>query len=229
MSQALQALIFDFDGTLAELNIDFSRMRKGVRALQEAFLPDFSLPEDGWPILEKVEEIRDILQKMQPGLGLEFASRCRLLITALEMDAARQGKLFPYSLEILRWLTAQGLVTAIVTRNCSAAVRQVLPDVHARCGVFLAREDVPKAKPHPSHVQAALDTLKVPAERCLLVGDHFLDIQAARDCKVASAAVATGRLGLQELRKVGPDYCARDLPELMRRLQEKGVLSRLGI
>jgi phosphoglycolate phosphatase len=224
MSKALQALIFDFDGTLAELNLDFTRMRKGIKALQEAFLPEMEMPEGSWPVLEKVEEIRDLLEERQSGLGLEFASRCRLLIIALEMDAANLGRLFPYSLRILETLTNRGLKTAIVTRNCTAAVKMLLPDIEKRCGVFLAREDVPQAKPHPGHIQAALEGLGCKAECSLLVGDHVLDIQAARACGTKSAAVATGRLGLGELGMADPDYLASDLPALMQSLQDMGLL-----
>ncbi|MFW6315169.1 MAG: HAD family hydrolase [Desulfohalobiaceae bacterium] len=229
MPEDLQALIFDFDGTLAELRLDFSRMRKGVLALQEAFLPQASLSEDSWPVLEKVQEIRDMLEQSQPGLGLEFASRCRLFITALEMDAAGKGRLFPYSLSILEGLQNMGLLTGIVTRNCSAAVRTVFPEVQDRCRVFLAREDVPNPKPHPDHLQAALQRLGVRSGACLMVGDHILDIQTAKACGAKSAVVATGSLGLQELLQAEPDYWAQDLPGLIQGLQKQGLLPAAGV
>lgn len=224
MHSTLQGLIFDFDGTLAELNLDFSQVRQGIKALQEEFLPEHVLPKTNWPILEKVDELSAILGRDQPWLGAEFATRCRLLITACEMEAAYKGQLFPYSLDVLDTLRSNGMSTGIITRNCSAAVRLVLPDVQSRCHVFLAREDVFRPKPHPSHVRAVLEKLDLPPEKCLLIGDHVLDIQAARASGIRSAAVATGRLSLQELQQESPDFLNRDLPELIHALYNQGHL-----
>ncbi len=224
MHNTLQGLIFDFDGTLAELNLDFSNLRQGIKALQEAFLPEHALPETSWPILEKVDELSAILGGNQPWLGAEFATKCRLLITACEMEAAHKGQLFPYSLNVLDILRSNGMWTGIITRNCSAAVRLVLPDVQSRCHIFLAREDVFRPKPHPAHVKAVLENLDLPPEKCLLIGDHVLDIQAARASGVRSAAVATGRLSLEELQQESPDFLNRDLLELMHALYIQGYL-----
>jgi phosphoglycolate phosphatase len=48
---AYAALVFDFDGTLAELTIDFDQLRNKIAALAECFLEERPAP-DGQPVLE---------------------------------------------------------------------------------------------------------------------------------------------------------------------------------
>ncbi len=221
----LKALIFDFDGTLAELHIDFSKIRRGITALGAAFDADSNVwNNEQWPILEKVQELSADLEKKQPGKGAEFASRCRLLVTAHEMDAAEKGKLFHYSAPVLHGLRKAGLKTAIITRNCTAAVKRVLPRPEQVCHVLLARDDVSYPKPHPDHVLRALHGLSIKPEQGILIGDHALDIQAAKAVGLYSAAVSTGNQSLQELREHKPDFSAGDLLDLMQQLYVAGCL-----
>lgn len=72
----IEAIIFDFDGTLAELTIDFDEMKKRLKALGSAFL--HPLPEKDVPALEWVDFIADCLSEENPDLGKEFHTRCRL-------------------------------------------------------------------------------------------------------------------------------------------------------
>jgi hypothetical protein len=57
-----EAVIFDFDGTLVHLNIDFSVMRQGV----EMFLGEYGIEPDGLKvllILEMIDEATKLIQK----------------------------------------------------------------------------------------------------------------------------------------------------------------------
>ena len=222
-SERLQAVVFDFDGTLAELHIDFDRMRRSIVALAEVFLGEAPHP-DGQPILEWLDILSGEIGEFDPDLGREFHTRARLTITAMELDAARKGRVFPFAADVLGELRRGGVKTAVITRNCTAAVRGVFPDVKAHCDVFLARDDVPRVKPDPVHLLTALEHLGVGREQVLMVGDHPIDISTARRAGTLSAAVASGRLSREELAAASPDYLAGDCRELLDMLRANGLV-----
>lgn len=223
--ERIEALVFDFDGTLAELTLDFALMRRRVSALVQGLLEeeDLSCPP-GTPALEWLDQMAEDIRGEDPDLALEMASRGRLVITAMEMDAARDGRLFPFTRELLADLAARGLKLGVVTRNCTAAVRAVFPDLARYCPVVLAREDVARVKPHPDHLTAALARLKAAPARALMIGDHPLDIEAARRAGTLSAGVASGAADLARLSEAGPDFVARDCRELAELLAARGLL-----
>ncbi|MBG0777373.1 MAG: HAD family hydrolase [Desulfovibrionaceae bacterium] len=238
----LAALIFDFDGTLAELTIDFADMRARARAIAADF---FAAPPepDGLPVLEWTAALAERLRSGgddrsggnarsggddRSGDGESAAKELTLrigdMIVDMEVEAAGRGRLFPATRPMLAELARRGVAAAIVTRNCRAAVRTVFPDADRVCGCVLAREDVPRVKPHPDHVLAALARVGADPGRALMVGDHPMDVAAGRNAGTRTAAVASGRLSQDELRAAKPDFVARDCAELMERLLAAGWL-----
>ena len=226
-----RAIVFDFDGTLAELTIDFALMKRKVVALACA-LTDAEEPPDAGesiadlPVLELVEALGRALDARSPALGLEYRSRARLAIVAQEMDAARCGVLLPVVRPMLADLRARGVGTGVITRNCSAAVRAVFPDIAAHTDVFLAREAVPDPKPHPDHLHRALGLLGAVPDRVLLVGDHPMDAACARSAGAHAAGVLTGSGTAEALAEAGCDPVAEDCGVLLAVLDAAGLLPR---
>lgn len=221
-----QALLFDFDGTLSHLTIDFALMRRKIAALAEAFLGEAPDVEEGrgLPVLEWLDELAAEVRGFDPAMGLEFHCRGRLVIQATELDAAREAELFAFTRPMLARLRAGGVKTGILTRNSTAAVKVVFPDVEKACDVFMPREDAPRVKPHPDHALAVLGRLGVPAQRAILVGDHPLDVETARRAGLYSAAVASGASGREALAAAGPDWLAGNCEELLEMLLAEGAL-----
>jgi phosphoglycolate phosphatase len=219
----IEAIIFDFDGTLAELTIDFDEMKKRLKALGSAFLDP--LPEkNDIPALEWVDFIADCLSADDPDLGKEFHTRCRFLIITMEVEAARNGKLFPFTCEILSSLRNSGIKTGIITRNTASAVRELVPDIDDISGCFLSREDVQNVKPHPEHLFKALEKIGVSAENSLMVGDHPMDLETGKRAGAMTAGVATGRMSVEELKKSNPDFVAANCSELIQLLEKEGLV-----
>ncbi|TIH13091.1 HAD family hydrolase [Marinifilum sp. JC120] len=218
----IEAIIFDFDGTLAELTIDFDEMKKRLKALGRAFLDP--LPKKDAPALEWVDFIADCLAEDDPDLGKEFHTRCRFLIITMEVEAARNGKLFPFTCEILSSLRNSGIKTGIITRNTASAVRELVPEIDDISGCFLSREDVRNVKPHPEHLFKALEKIGVDASNALMVGDHPMDIETGKRAGAMTAGVATGRMSVEELTKAEPDFVAANCAELMQMLEKEGLV-----
>jgi phosphoglycolate phosphatase len=219
----LQALIFDFDGTLSRLTIDFALLHRKIAALAEPFLGE--APEiSPLPALEWLDELANEIREFDEGLSREFHTRGRLVVQATELDAAREARLFPFTREMLAGLRTEGIRTGILTRNSTAAVKTVFPDVTRCCDAFMAREDSPRVKPDPGATLTLLERLGVAPERALLVGDHPLDIRTARNAGTLAAAVTSGMSSREVLAETAPDYLAEDCRELLSQLRASGVL-----
>ncbi len=213
----INAVVFDFDGTLARLVIDFTEMKRQVAGIAGEWLGRRPQP-DGLPALEWVEVLARDIEAARPGQGRTFFDAAHAAIRDMEREAATRGGLFPFSRRVLRDLGGRGVATAIITRNCGQAVEAVFPDAAGYCRAVLPREAVSRVKPDPGHLLAALEILGVPPEEALMVGDHPLDIETGQRAGTRTAGVASGRVSREALGAAGADYTASDARELCETL-----------
>jgi phosphoglycolate phosphatase len=213
----LETIIFDFDGTLAHLTIDFAEMRRRVAALFPAFGLEPRLME-GKYILEGIEAGVQSLRERGGEFAL-FEEEAGETLLALEGEAANESYLLPGIPEALSQLKGRGLRLGIITRNSALAVNRVLSKGHLPYDVLLSREDVGRAqvKPDPAHLQRALQMLKATPQSSLMVGDHPLDIRVAKRVGTYSAGVLTGRHQAHDFEEEGANLVlesVRELPSL---------------
>ncbi len=145
-------VIFDFDGTLALLNIDFNRMRRDIGALITSHGIDYSCLNQSY-VLELIGEAGKIIGQRSDDEEKVFRNEAYRIIEEIEVAAAKMGKLFETTKHLLATLEKATVRTGIITRNCRKAVRTVFPDIASYCRVVITREDVHKAKPHPEQIQ----------------------------------------------------------------------------
>lgn len=212
----IKAMIFDFDGTLAVLNINFNLMKE--RVLQ--WMKGFGLEEERIKekyLLEIIEEVRHLMVEEKRVKEAEtFFDGAHQILKEVELEAAAGGKLIPGSKEVLRSLREKGVKVGIVTRNCEDAVRRVFPDMDAYCDVFVSRDGVKKVKPHPDHLTSVMRSLQVSGDETVMVGDHVLDILAGKKVGMKTVGVLTGYIKREEFEKAGADYILRSVSEICR-------------
>jgi len=221
----IQAIIFDFDGTLAVLNIDFSAMREGVFDLMKSYdVREESIKERY--LLEIIDEVYQILWKKNPPSAEEFYQEAHQILYEIEMKAAENGRLISGIEATLKSLMRKGTKVGIITRNCEDAVRKVFPDIDDFCDVFVSRNSVKKVKPHPDHLIYVMESLKIPGEKVVMVGDHIIDIEAGKRVGINTIGVLTGRTKKEEFENAGADYVLRDASEICELLeqQENGMM-----
>ena len=197
----IQAVVFDFDGTLARLTLDFKAMNEAVRQAVLRVFPQ--APPFTPPALEWVRACMQATNK-QPDLSRLISARAEETLLAVEVAAAQKGALFPHTRPLLKTLSAQGVAAGVITRNCRAAVLTVFPDLEAFCPL-LAREDVPATKPDPTHLLRMLDILHVAPQDSLMVGDHPMDILTGKRAGAMTAGVTCGHCPQAQLLAAEPD------------------------
>jgi phosphoglycolate phosphatase len=209
-----EAVVFDYDGTLAHLNINFRGMRQGV----EDVLADYGIEPDahkGLLILEMIEEATRLISEKNPLEGPPFHHRALELVTEHEVRAAKKGRIFSGVINMLRLIRRRGVKVGIVTRNCSKAVRIIFPDIEDFCDVFIPRDYVSRVKPHPEHL--VLTLARMAADNpglCLMVGDHVIDIEGGKRVGMKTAGVLTGKATYRDFVKAGADFILDDATKI---------------
>jgi phosphoglycolate phosphatase len=171
-----RAVVFDFDGTLAHLTIDFAEMR--LRA--EARILAAGIEPGDLGGLHVLELVAAACARLEPEAAASLADRCERAIQDVEVEAAASAQLLPGVREALARLRSDGLAVGVITRNCRQAVLRTAPDLLEHVGVLLARDDCPTTKPDPAHVRCCLSALGVAGMPAAVVGDHAMDMETAR-------------------------------------------------
>lgn len=208
---AIQAVVFDFDGTLAETNIDFSLMRERVIEVAVRWNAYRESDERRY-ILEVVEEARALLPDESSREA--FTREAEQAMQEVELQTCATAEPFEGVPEALTRLQEYGFRVGIITRNCGAGVRAVMARHHLPHEVLLTRDDVAKVKPAPDHLQEALAALGVPPEQTLMVGDHPTDIECGQAAGAFTAGVLTAKTTRQEFEEMGADLVMESVPAL---------------
>jgi len=209
----IESFVFDFDGTLAALRLDFTQMKLRLNSLAESRFAQ-QLPTPFLPVLEWLAWL-DASIRQAGGRIAGFRQEAMALISEMELQAARTAALFPFTKPMLKSLAQAGFKTAVITRNCEAAVRLVFPDIHNYCSAFLPRDHIASPKPNPAHLINALNKIGADFKTAIMIGDHPMDIQTGKAAGILTAGVWSGSAKKDELLRAGADWVAADCQALI--------------
>ena len=164
--------IFDFDGTLAELPVDWQGLK---RTLARRFrdLHDCDVEFEG---------LNEGLRHVEKRLGKPGLLEAYLIIEQFEGRAIKLVRPLESSLDTLSRMHQWGATIAICSNNMSATVRSSLD----RLGVsdivtmVVGRDSVCRSKPDPEGLRQILNHLRVDGRHAVFVGDSTDDAEAAR-------------------------------------------------
>ena len=224
----IKAVIFDLDGTLKEFNLDIKACRTKIISLltQRGFSRSlFSLNESAFDMLKKVKKYLIT----EDGKKQEFAKIKDMIFSVVEdfeLEAAGTAKIFAGIPETLKALRDMKLEIALCTISSEKTTNYILKRFHLEqfFDAVITRDSVFEVKPHPKHLEAALDALKVRSQEAVLVGDSVKDIECAIQLNVLAVGVTTGLSSIEELTCSGAHYIAssaNDIPTLIQQLNRK--------
>jgi phosphoglycolate phosphatase len=206
----LHAVIFDFDGTLADSYDAIAASVNYVRG------------RHGHPPLE-VLQVRAWV-----GRGTQFL--LKHTVPSVNLDTAlaeymehhpkvlRSGtRLLPGVRETLTVLQLSGLELGVCSNKAKPFTLSLLDilDIARFFKAVVGPEDAALAKPAPDMLLAALKALARLPEEALYIGDMTVDVETARAAKVQVWAIATGSNDARALAAAAPDRLIVDFRELM--------------
>jgi phosphoglycolate phosphatase len=204
----VKAVIFDFDGTLTELTLDFGSLKEEIiKVALDCGPADIVRSSKDHFIIEMIYRIAN---QMDAG-GPEFQERVFNRLKSLELEASRGKDVYPYTRGLLKGLQERKIKTGIITRTCRDVLKQVFPDMDEYIHIAVTREDIRKVKPDPAHVREALRLLSVEPEDALMVGDHPTDIEAGNAQNVKTVGVLSGRTDAKAFQEARAAFIFKDI------------------
>ena len=157
------AVVYDLDGTLADLDVDWEQVESEVGArLREVDVDPDDL--ETWELLDAAQDA---------GIGAQVNA----LISEHEIGGALRSTRLPTADE----LAAQSVPVGVCSLNCELAVRAALEkhDLDGLVDVVVGRDSVPTRKPDPGPLLAAAEALGAEPTGVLFVGDSEKDADTA--------------------------------------------------
>ncbi|MEK7398960.1 MAG: HAD-IA family hydrolase [Candidatus Poribacteria bacterium] len=217
MTKKIDAVLFDFDGTLVNIKIDFVRMRQDVLSLGVEYGVS---PKSDIYVLEAIDEIFNTLLAKDEILASKFKKQAEQILIDIELDAVPTSICYPNADKTLEILKNKGIKVGIVTRNCRLAVLKTSEKAGFIYDVLLTRDDVQKVKPDPQHLWDALNLLEADRESSIMVGDHPMDILAGKKAGMKTAAVLTTKTE-DDFKSVEPDIVLNNVSEILKILDAR--------
>lgn len=211
----LQAILFDFDGTLINTNdLVFQSYRYAFRTVlnreitMEEILNLYGRPL--YPSLKQYEPLRDEL----------YSAYKEFNLNPQNSDLVKK---FPGVAEGIHLLNANGFRLGIVTSKRLSSVMSGLNflGLENAFEIIITPADTQEHKPHPAPVLAACEKMKIIPNNVLMVGDSVFDLMAGKSAGCAVCAVTYSTTALEELKNLKPDYMIDTIEELANQLTEE--------
>jgi HAD superfamily hydrolase (TIGR01549 family) len=156
LDKNIKAIIFDFDGTLFHLNIEWRDLKNRLASI-------------GVMDITSIESLE--ADKRQ--LALE-------MIQQAEADGIVNGEAAPDALNVLNVLK-RDYALALVSRNLKGTLEEGLKKIgYTDAIITIGREDVRSPKPDPQGFRYALKELGVNSDQAIIVGDTNHDVEAGK-------------------------------------------------
>jgi HAD superfamily hydrolase (TIGR01509 family) len=219
---ALDALIFDLDGTLVDTNA------LHIEAWVQAFAQNgFRIPADriarevgegGDQLVPRIigasadKEFGDALRKAQPKIFAELIEK-------------KPPRVFHGAVDLLRAVKQRGLKMALAssseTKTIENIERAAKVDLQKLFDEVVTASDIEKTKPQPDIVLASHQKLKLSPAQCAMVGDTIYDAIACIHGGVASIGVTCGGVATRdELKSCGARVVYDDPQDMLNHLGE---------
>jgi phosphoglycolate phosphatase len=187
-----QAVLFDFDGTLADSAPDLAAALNRMRAQRGLE----ALPVDA----TRAYVSMGARGMLRVGFGMTpedpaYAAMREEFLTLYADAICVHTRLFNGMPEVLAELGRRSIAWGIVTNKAMRLTERIVPALGLAPACVVGGDSTPHLKPHPAPLFLAAQKLNLAPEQCTYVGDDLRDIQAARAAGMRCIAVDYGYHG----------------------------------
>jgi pyrophosphatase PpaX len=202
-------VVFDLDGTVVDtVELIVESFRFATRTVLGEVLPDEVITAGvGQPLMAQMERLSAQHARELYDVYREYNHR--------RHDELIRG--YAGMAELLDGLRACGRRLGIVTSKSRDTTEMAFRAVGLddRFEVVVTASDTGEHKPSPVPLLLCLERLRAPAAGSIYVGDSPVDILAGAAAGMATAAVAWGVFGKEDLLAVAPDFWVEEPFELL--------------
>ena len=195
LSDKLECVLFDLDGTLVDTAPDF------IYVLNKLLMEQKRTPINADDITLRVSNGARALIEYAFNINHEHKDFIDLLSQLLELYEEKiettESKLYPGIGKLLDTLNENKIPWGVVTNKAALYAEKLLEklNVLTNCAVLVCPDHVQNRKPSPESILLACEKLDCRATRTVYIGDHLRDIVAAKKAHTISIAAAYGYLG----------------------------------
>jgi N-acetyl-D-muramate 6-phosphate phosphatase len=184
-----RAVLFDFDGTLADTAPDLAAAVNRMR-VEQGHEP---LPLDRLRPFASAGA-RGLLQaafRLKPD-DAEYKAMRQEFLDLYAETCCGETKLFPGVAELLRELHARDIRWGVVTNKATRFTERILAHLQLKPDCVACGDTTPHLKPHPASLLHAAGQLDLAPASCWYLGDDLRDMKAARAAGMRPIAVDWG-------------------------------------
>jgi len=215
----VRTVLFDFDRTLFNLNINWQEARKClVQTYLEYGVPTRVVMRYLSPFSMYSGMYDKIVDDFSSGDFAKMQHQASKILERYEMQAMDKATCMNGCPAILRHLKNKGIKVGIISLNGKRVIGGVLKNtgltnfIDALC----TRDLSGKPKPYPDHIFNCLNILLCKPRNAIMVGDGIMDMLAAKHAGILSVGIPKGIHLKEELRGAGADKTIENLHELTR-------------
>jgi|GEM_PF-2777078 len=210
MGKKIRGIIFDFDGTIVYLGVDWEKVRTQLANLAKrfgvGFNPSFVLQsiQDSYKILLVNPDTEERAE--------EFLDKAHRILIRAELAGLRKAELVPGTSEVLEWLNEANIPVAILSNNDSGCVKKAFTKFGLPApAVIVGRDTVASPKPSTEGAELALKLMGLEPGECWLVGDSPPDLEVGKSlgCQIIYFQLGAGEKGRNEPGVLVTDNMAR--------------------
>ncbi|BDV42606.1 haloacid dehalogenase [Geotalea uraniireducens] len=211
MSECLDLVIFDLDGTLVDSLADLTTATNEMLAV----FGRQPLDETGVRALVGQGARRLVERALAGATSTDVDRGVELFLQANLNHLVERSALYPGAAETLAALRARGMRLAVVSNKHVALCRRILSllGIGDYFAEILGADSLPFRKPSPEPVLKLLADFGVAATRAGIVGDSVNDVAAGKGAGVATVGCTWGYGGSDDL--VEADYRIDTFSELL--------------
>lgn len=209
MSNKIDTVLFDLDGTLIDTN---ELIISSFLHTMEKYFPGQYQREDVLPFLGPT--LKETFETLNPENYEEMITTYRTYNVA-NHDLLVKG--FEGVYETVRMLKENQFKLAIVTTKRMDVVKMglKLTGLDEFFDVVVALDHVEKAKPDPEPLFKALEMLGSTPDQAIMVGDNHHDILGGKNAGTMTAGVSWSVKGRAHLEQYKPDYIFDNMADIL--------------
>lgn len=172
-------ILFDFDKTIATVDVDWSKWHIGAGKIFQKYEPEFRLHLDG-------QKIYHLQNEMFQKYGGNLKKEIDVFTREFERDEVRGIIPIDKTISFLNESFIEGLVIHLWSSNDSVLIEKSLKSlgIHDKFKLVVTRDKVDYLKPNRSAFDLYFSNLDSDLGTFLMIGDSDADRGAAKECNI---------------------------------------------